>query len=163
MSKDPILFAGGDTNLYGYVFQDPVNFIDPFGTDAYRTNFGHGYLVIDNPNRAVGGSYVFTFGPKDPNLLTYLQAAAGQPLAAEASVGFFPKGTNMSFLGMEVPFSRMTQGPAGDAATLNRALNFTRQTNAGGNYYNLLNAGGNGYNCIGAARQVQCGNSCGGL
>ena len=30
-SKDPIGFAGGDTNLFGYVLQDPVNFIDPTG------------------------------------------------------------------------------------------------------------------------------------
>ena len=30
-SKDPILFAGGDTNLYGYVLADPINFIDPDG------------------------------------------------------------------------------------------------------------------------------------
>jgi RHS repeat-associated protein len=30
-SKDPILFAGGDTNLYGYVMSDPVNWIDPNG------------------------------------------------------------------------------------------------------------------------------------
>jgi RHS repeat-associated protein len=30
-TKDPILFAGGDTNLYGYVVNDPVNFIDPAG------------------------------------------------------------------------------------------------------------------------------------
>ncbi len=29
--KDPILFAGGDTNLYGYVLGDPVNLIDPTG------------------------------------------------------------------------------------------------------------------------------------
>ena len=28
LSKDPIGFAGGDTNLYGYVIQDPVNWID---------------------------------------------------------------------------------------------------------------------------------------
>jgi len=30
-AKDPILFAGGDTNLYGYVQNDPVNFVDPEG------------------------------------------------------------------------------------------------------------------------------------
>lgn len=30
-SKDPILFAGGDTNLYGYVLQDPLSFVDPEG------------------------------------------------------------------------------------------------------------------------------------
>ncbi len=34
LSKDPILFAGGDTNLYGYVFQDPINFIDTDGKIA---------------------------------------------------------------------------------------------------------------------------------
>jgi RHS repeat-associated protein len=30
-SKDPILFNGGDTNLYGYVMNDPVNWVDPHG------------------------------------------------------------------------------------------------------------------------------------
>jgi RHS repeat-associated protein len=30
-AKDPISFAGGDTNLYGYVLQDPVNSIDSSG------------------------------------------------------------------------------------------------------------------------------------
>ncbi len=30
-AKDPILFAGGDTDLYGYVLNDPVNWIDPWG------------------------------------------------------------------------------------------------------------------------------------
>ncbi len=30
-SKDPIRFTGGDTNLYGYVLNDPVNFRDPSG------------------------------------------------------------------------------------------------------------------------------------
>ena len=30
-AKDPILFAGGDTDLYGYVLNDPINFIDANG------------------------------------------------------------------------------------------------------------------------------------
>lgn len=30
-AKDPILCAGGDTNLYIYVGNNPVNFVDPFG------------------------------------------------------------------------------------------------------------------------------------
>ncbi len=30
-AKDPIFFAGGDTDLYGYCLNDPVNWIDPDG------------------------------------------------------------------------------------------------------------------------------------
>jgi uncharacterized protein RhaS with RHS repeats len=33
ITKDPILFNGGDTNLYVYVGNDPVNRIDPTGKD----------------------------------------------------------------------------------------------------------------------------------
>ena len=32
MQKDPIGFEGGDTNLYRYINNDPVNFTDPKGT-----------------------------------------------------------------------------------------------------------------------------------
>jgi RHS repeat-associated protein len=35
-AKDPILFAGGDTNLYGYVLNDPVNFTDAAGLKGPR-------------------------------------------------------------------------------------------------------------------------------
>ena len=31
LTADPIGFDGGDPNLYGYVLQDPVNFVDPDG------------------------------------------------------------------------------------------------------------------------------------
>ena len=30
-AKDPILFAGGDTDLFGYCLNDPVNGVDPNG------------------------------------------------------------------------------------------------------------------------------------
>ncbi|MHC4268584.1 MAG: RHS repeat-associated core domain-containing protein [Planctomycetota bacterium] len=32
-TKDPIDFAGGDVNLYGYVQNNPVNGVDPSGLD----------------------------------------------------------------------------------------------------------------------------------
>jgi RHS repeat-associated protein len=33
-AKDPILFAGGDANLYAYVSNDPVNNIDSYGLEG---------------------------------------------------------------------------------------------------------------------------------
>jgi len=43
-AKDPILFAGGDTNLYGYVLSNPVNFVDPQG-ESMITAIGIGVAV----------------------------------------------------------------------------------------------------------------------
>ncbi|MBT6842838.1 MAG: hypothetical protein HOA17_03450 [Candidatus Melainabacteria bacterium] len=42
ISKDPILFNGGQVNLYVYVANDPVNFVDLSGT----AQFGYGFLNI---------------------------------------------------------------------------------------------------------------------
>jgi len=36
-AKDPIKFNGGDSNLYGYVFGDPVNWIDPEGERGFKS------------------------------------------------------------------------------------------------------------------------------
>jgi RHS repeat-associated protein len=44
-SKDPIRFAGGDSNIYGYVFSDPVNFIDPNGESALEVTFDAVYAL----------------------------------------------------------------------------------------------------------------------
>ena len=57
-SKDPIGFAGGDSNLYGYVLGDPVSGFDPMGllTELYvwegvgygTSAFGHASIGINN-------------------------------------------------------------------------------------------------------------------
>ncbi len=41
--KDPIRFAGGDTNLYGYVGNDPVNRIDPLGFEPNNPKYDTPY------------------------------------------------------------------------------------------------------------------------
>jgi RHS repeat-associated protein len=43
-SKDPIDFSGGDTNLYGYVLNDPVNFVDPEGLKGLMGEVGEQVL-----------------------------------------------------------------------------------------------------------------------
>ena len=45
LSKDPIRFDGGDSNLYGYVLQDPVNFLDFEGLAAGIADPTGGYDV----------------------------------------------------------------------------------------------------------------------
>jgi RHS repeat-associated protein len=50
-AKDPIGFSGGDTDLWGYCVNDPINFIDPLGlinitkTGVGLINFGRGILA----------------------------------------------------------------------------------------------------------------------
>jgi len=52
-AKDPITFEGGDTNLYGYVFNDPINFIDQEGLD--------GVLILVNPANGANDRRVYEY------------------------------------------------------------------------------------------------------
>jgi len=54
-SKDPLLFAGGDTNLYGYVLSDPINMIDPSGLSGGSCTCGKDVVekvkqMMNNPD-----------------------------------------------------------------------------------------------------------------
>ena len=57
-AKDPIGFAGGDSNLYGYVLGDPVNLVDPRGlvdenlilNDTWLNKYLHYALDNFNPS-----------------------------------------------------------------------------------------------------------------
>ena len=57
-ARDPIGFAGGDTNLHGYVLGDPVNFIDPDGRLALNIiGFGVGALLNGYQAWSNGGDF----------------------------------------------------------------------------------------------------------
>ncbi|MDY6857655.1 MAG: RHS repeat-associated core domain-containing protein, partial [Thermodesulfobacteriota bacterium] len=52
-AKDPILFAGGDTDLYGYCLNDPINLVDPLGLDSLTVEeVGN---IIFNETRSLSG------------------------------------------------------------------------------------------------------------
>jgi uncharacterized protein RhaS with RHS repeats len=70
-SKDPIGFAGGDTNLYGYVMNDPVNWIDPLGLRRY------GKLKSRDQAALAGGIIGGAIGSGIPALGTVLGGLAG--------------------------------------------------------------------------------------
>lgn len=66
-AKDPIRFRGSDTNLYGYVLNDPVNFVDLDGRNpiaAVAAAFGVGVVVgvvQGITTAASGGSFTSGF------------------------------------------------------------------------------------------------------
>jgi RHS repeat-associated protein len=65
-SKDPILFAAGGTNLYGYVFNDPINLIDSSGLVGFflgggrSGGLGGGLSNNSNFTSEAGGFFVGT-------------------------------------------------------------------------------------------------------
>lgn len=49
-AKDPILFNGGDLNIYGYVANDPVNLIDRNGKSGQPPTFGQNKIPFNEIN-----------------------------------------------------------------------------------------------------------------
>jgi len=56
-AKDPIGFAGGDSNLYGYVLGDPVGFVDPSGEFGIVGGIIGGVLEIGSQLLLNGGRW----------------------------------------------------------------------------------------------------------
>ena len=89
-ARDPIGFAGGDTNLYGYVSNDPVNWIDPNGQVAVVALAPYVWPAIVGTAEAavqLGGMalvYVGVNGASDNNMYSKGQRPKG---ALPADVG----------------------------------------------------------------------------
>ena len=86
-AKDPILFGGGSTNLYGYTVGDPVNLIDPNG--EYWQLAIIGGLAIWSATNIWGGDVFSDEG--DPLLDAIFTIGTGELIGAGISrgLGFF--------------------------------------------------------------------------
>jgi RHS repeat-associated protein len=78
LSKDPLLFGGGDTNLYGYTMNDPINLIDSAGTDASGA-------VIGGCVTAIGAGVLTLGGKKYANVGIGIMAVGAGMMAYQSS------------------------------------------------------------------------------
>ena|GEM_PF-4268375 len=108
-TRDPILFGGGDTNLYAYVESDPVDQVDPLGEFPWLFVIGAAFLV--------GSDAVLS----DPAAQQQMegQAALGQMLLGMAGAApvstFAARGQEIS-IGRNwrfAPFGNRTNHPIG--------------------------------------------------
>lgn len=85
VAKDPIRFNGGDTNLYGYVFSDPINWTD---YDGFAGVYGAitGDVVLGIGFSITGGVFAGTDGSGSFNGAA---TNVGAELGLEAEAGFF--------------------------------------------------------------------------
>jgi RHS repeat-associated protein len=89
-AKDPILFAGGDTDLFGYVQSDPVNMADPLGLLNILAGGGASATAITGAegsagivvNPGIGGSEA------DAGLFGSLGAGGGLNISADVFLGY---------------------------------------------------------------------------
>ncbi len=81
-AKDPIGFAGGDTDLYAYCAADPVNCVDPAGLALIDTSteWYRGLWETGQSLRGIlkGGLHEVSFGLYKPCYDNQFQAAGGQ-------------------------------------------------------------------------------------
>ena len=86
ISKDPLLFGGGDTNLYGYVANDPVNFMDPRGLWAIAVGPSVSG-ILGGGFEAGGGIYFGTTASGGVDIGVYGSGGSGFGVNIGASVG----------------------------------------------------------------------------
>jgi RHS repeat-associated protein len=104
-AKDPILFKGRDSNLYGYCLADPVNWADPFGLVNYR-NAVYAAAQIAGGLAIYAGGISFAAGTGGIGALL-----GGIAVAGYGSASFFQGVINLIDALQENPWGN-TNGPA---------------------------------------------------
>ncbi|MBW2662707.1 MAG: RHS repeat-associated core domain-containing protein [Deltaproteobacteria bacterium] len=128
-AKDPIGFAGGDTDLYGYCLNDPVNFVDPEGLWSITASFywGYGGSITLGSNK--GRSFVRAAGGVGVGGGIHWNPTGNFPVSADGSPcgakGFIGASANIgASLG---PISGGLEGHAG--LTISKGANERPKTN----------------------------------
>ena len=85
-AKDPILFNGLDTNLYGYTENDPVNWVDPWGLDRVYSGYATYYNL---PGSKTASGEIF-----DPSKYTAAMTAEKADLGTDVTVEYSHKDAN---------------------------------------------------------------------
>jgi RHS repeat-associated protein len=84
ISQDPLGFAAGDANLYRFIDNDPVNFIDPLGESASVIGLLNGLvpnLMALPPGRVSGVDfYPWTDHPRPPQMVQVLVVSQNSSL-----------------------------------------------------------------------------------
>lgn len=141
-TKDPIGFAGGDTNLYAYVGGNPMSYLDPLGLWSLS---GSGYLGL-------GGGFTLGQNPDDQWFFS-IQLGAGYGVGASfnkhgtspdwgkskgvnggpalATGGFFDGGAN---------FGPLVIGYGGNVGITHLGLNLPTENYNTGGFYGGLNS-----------------------
>ena len=85
-AKDPIFFAGGDTDLYGYVLNDPVNWVDPLGLDGLDE---FGVTLPDMPSFSDAFPESVFVAPVADIIFGGLEAGWASACGVSAGIAFF--------------------------------------------------------------------------
>jgi hypothetical protein len=116
-AKDPIFFAGGDTDLYGYVLNDPINLVDPDGlrnwgkivSGAALTGLG-AISAVSGVAKSVHGTVHLIIGTATLNPIEVLGGIAGM---AQGGILIVLGGIQM-YIGIPLIIEGWTEGEIGE-------------------------------------------------